>query len=82
MDEQNKILIVEDEILVATSIKKYLQDFGYDVINIVASGSKAQSVLRENQVNMVLMDIHIRVILMALKHRRRLTNYITFPSST
>ena len=60
MDEQNNILIVEDEILVATSIKKYLQDFGYDVINIVASGSKALSVLRENQVNMVLMDIRIK----------------------
>ena len=55
-----KILIVEDELLVATDIQESLEMLGYTVIDAVATGSDAiQSVNRELP-DVILMDIMLR----------------------
>jgi diguanylate cyclase (GGDEF)-like protein/PAS domain S-box-containing protein len=55
-----KILIVEDEIIVAEDIKDILEEFGYIVIDIVNSGKKALTKLADTQPNLILMDIRIK----------------------
>jgi len=51
------ILIVEDEALVAEDIKIHLEDIGYIVSGIIASGEDALSLLEGSIPDLILMDI-------------------------
>ena len=55
-----KVLIVEDEALIAQQLKKRLEKLGYTVSDVVASMELAIQSLRENPANLVLMDIVIK----------------------
>ncbi len=52
-----KILVVEDEIIVAKDIKMRLENLGYSVSSLVSSGEKAIREAEENNPDLVLMDI-------------------------
>lgn len=54
-----RILIIEDEALVAMELRFVLEDLGYDVIGIVATSQSALDVVRENDVDLALVDIHL-----------------------
>ena len=60
MDKKYKILIVEDEILVATDIEESLESLGYAVQNIVVTGQKAIDEVERNLPDLVLMDINLK----------------------
>ena len=53
----NKILVVEDNGLVAVELTTVLESFGYDVIAQVRSGQAAIDAATEQEVDLVLMDI-------------------------
>jgi CheY-like chemotaxis protein len=55
--KQARILIVEDESIVAKDIQKTLQSFGYDVPCITLTGEDAIDKARVLQPDLVLMDI-------------------------
>jgi len=55
-----KILVVEDERIVAKDIVKSLQRLGYLVVASVASGEEAIKKVHENSPDLVLMDIMLR----------------------
>jgi serine phosphatase RsbU (regulator of sigma subunit)/CheY-like chemotaxis protein len=55
-----RILIVEDEELVALAIKKCLEGFGYEVPCVVATGEEAVKKSGSVGVDLVLMDIHLQ----------------------
>lgn len=55
-----KILIVEDEIVVAEDIKAILEEFGYQVLAIADSGELAIQELANNLPDLVLMDIQLK----------------------
>ncbi|MCB1189088.1 MAG: diguanylate cyclase [Leptospiraceae bacterium] len=55
-----KILIVEDELLIATTLQRKLVKMGYSVVDIVSSGMKAIEVAIEKKPDLVLMDIVIK----------------------
>lgn len=57
---QAKILVVEDEGIVAQEIKSRLQRLGYTVCGIVHSGSKAIEKTDELTPDLVLMDIKLK----------------------
>lgn len=58
-DKQRKILLVEDEILVAIFVKSKLEEFGYEV-EIAVSGEKAvKSVYAGCSVDLMIMDINL-----------------------
>ena len=57
---QTRILIVEDEIIVATDIQTTLLSLGYDVLEIVSSGEEAIDKVQELQPDFVLMDIRLQ----------------------
>lgn len=55
-----KILVVDDERLVAIGIKDRLEKLGYDVIGIAATGEEAVEAVLEKKPDVVLMDIVLR----------------------
>lgn len=56
---QVKILIVEDELLVAEQIASYLQNTEYNVLGIVDNGEDAVDFLSQDSPDLVLMDIEL-----------------------
>ncbi|MCA1753830.1 MAG: response regulator [Spirochaeta sp.] len=59
-DEDLRILIVEDERLVAVDIKHRLRRLGYSVIGVVADGVGAVSATKKLSPRLVLMDIGLQ----------------------
>lgn len=55
-----KVLIVEDEALIAEQLKRRLIKLGYQVSDVVASAEEALLSLRASSVDVVLMDIVIK----------------------
>jgi CheY-like chemotaxis protein len=57
--KQLKILIVEDESLVALALQMSLERAGYDVCEPVATGEEAIESTRKENPDVVLMDVHL-----------------------
>lgn len=55
-----KVLIVEDERIVAMDLRDRLEDLGYTVTGMAVSGDKAIDLAKETVPNIVLMDIHLK----------------------
>lgn len=60
MNDTVKILIVEDESIVAMDLSMRLQKEGYEVIGIAPSGDDAVALFTEQKPDLVLMDINIK----------------------
>ncbi len=60
MVQQKKVLIVEDEGIVALSIRETLKKLGYVVTGICATGEDAIQKTGETLPDVVLMDIHLK----------------------
>jgi len=58
--EAIRILIVEDETILAMQLKMNLQNFGYTVSEIVATADDAIRHVDANLPDMVLLDIHLK----------------------
>lgn len=54
-----KILVVEDEIIVAKNIQNLLESLGYNVPSVVSSGEEAVKKTEETHPDLVLMDIKL-----------------------
>jgi two-component system, response regulator PdtaR len=58
--EKIKILIVEDESILALGLKKKLENLGYSVTDIAASGNETFNKVSVNKPDLILMDIVIK----------------------
>jgi len=56
----NKVLIVEDEFIVANDLRLVLQQAGYKVSGIAASWKEASEELKKDKPDMVLLDIQLK----------------------
>ncbi|HET9821424.1 MAG TPA: ATP-binding protein [Burkholderiaceae bacterium] len=56
----HRILVVEDEAVIAMDLAQNLRDFGYEVVGIAANGERARQLAHEQQPDLILMDIVIR----------------------
>lgn len=54
-----RILIVEDEALVAMELRFVLEDLGHEVAGVVADARTARATARETEVELALVDIHL-----------------------
>ena len=59
MNAAKKILIVEDEIIIAEGLQRKLKTMEYDIIGIASSGEEAIKKIKENNPDLILMDIVI-----------------------
>ncbi|KJS05363.1 MAG: hypothetical protein VR77_08945 [Flavobacteriales bacterium BRH_c54] len=55
-----KVLIVEDEVLVAEEIAADMEDYGFEVTEIATSSEECLSSIENNVPNIILMDINIK----------------------
>ncbi|HEY9205398.1 MAG TPA: ATP-binding protein [Candidatus Methanoperedens sp.] len=60
MTAEIRILVVEDERIVAEDLRKSLEKMGYTVVSIASSSDKAIKELEKNAADLVIMDIVIR----------------------
>ena len=56
---KTKILVVEDEAIIAMEIESRLQNLGYEITSIVNNGNDAISKAEEDDPDLILMDIRI-----------------------
>lgn len=54
---RKKILIVEDQVIVALTIESLLNDSGYDTIGPVREGEEVMEVLKNEEADLILLDI-------------------------
>ena len=54
-----RILIIEDEALVAMELRFVLEDLGHEVVGTVADAAAARRIVRETEVDLALVDIHL-----------------------
>jgi two-component system response regulator LytT len=54
-----KILIVEDEIIIAEDLKSILEDYGYECAGIALNYTEAINVLEKTEVDIALLDINL-----------------------
>jgi DNA-binding LytR/AlgR family response regulator len=60
METLIKILIVEDEMIIAAKISMQLSNLGYEVTGILSRGEEALLHVEENRPDIVLMDINLK----------------------
>lgn len=54
-----RILIIEDEALVAMELRFVLEDLGHDVVGTVADARTARQMVQETEIDLALVDIHL-----------------------
>src|SRR4051794_29038242 len=54
-----KVLIVEDDFLVATQLEQRLQDVGYNVVGVAISASEALAIAERQSPAVAIMDIRL-----------------------
>ena len=59
-DTPQKILIVEDELIIAMMIQKMVQGMGHEVIDIVTTGEEAVERAKSSNPDLILMDIRLQ----------------------
>lgn len=55
-----KILVVEDELIIAEDIKNMLTEMGHQVIGIASDITEAKEILMQDEPDIALLDIHLR----------------------
>ncbi|MFO7448411.1 MAG: response regulator [Ignavibacteriaceae bacterium] len=74
-----KILVVEDENIIALDIKSRLKNLGYYVAAVVPSGEEAIKVIEEVNPDLVLMDIALRGKINGLQAAESITRNYNIP---
>ena len=54
-----RILIIEDEVLVAMELRFVLEDLGHEVVGVAATAKAARDLVRETEVDLALVEIHL-----------------------
>lgn len=72
LDKRLRILIVEDDALVALGIRCTLEDLGYEVCGVAASEPEAMRLAAETRPDLTLMDIRLKGTVDGIDTARRL----------
>jgi len=57
--QRDRVLIVEDEFLIAEGLRMQVEDLGLTVCGVAATAEDAETLAREHQPYLVLMDVRI-----------------------
>jgi two-component system, response regulator PdtaR len=55
-----KILLIEDEFILAEDLSNTLESEGYEVVSVIDNGAEALDFYKENEIDLVLCDINIK----------------------
>ena len=59
MNDKIKILIVEDEAIIAMALKMHLQKLKFNIIKPVTTGEDAITITHKENPDIILMDVHL-----------------------
>ena len=74
-----RILVVDDDLLLAEDIVLLLQDFGYDVLGAVSDPNDAVEIARKLHPHLILMDIFFRGLPRGLDAARQIHDETGIP---
>jgi DNA-binding LytR/AlgR family response regulator len=74
-----KILIVEDEMVIAANISLQLSELGYEVIGILPRGEEALSHIKVDQPHIILLDIRLKGELDGIETAREIQKHYNIP---
>ena len=74
-----RILITEDERIIAEDLKYTLKQFGHDVVGIASSGEEAINKIEETRPDVVLMDIMLDGDMTGIDTVRYMNDRFTLP---
>ncbi len=77
--DNGKILVVEDESIVAMGIKHKLEDLGYNVVGIVSTGKGAIETALKTKPDIILMDIVLKGDMDGIKAAQEIHKYQDTP---
>ena len=60
MKSNNKILIVEDDVIISLVVENMVKELGYSVVGKAVSGEEAIKIAKEEQPDILLMDIRLK----------------------
>ena len=79
MDTLIKILVVEDEMIIAAKIAMQLTSLGYEVTAILPRGDEALEHVKENKPDIVLLDINLKGNLDGIETATQMQQLYNFP---
>jgi DNA-binding LytR/AlgR family response regulator len=79
MDSPIKLLIVEDDMIIASKISLQLTKLGYEVTAIVPRGEEAILQAQENKPDIVLLDINLKGVFNGIETAHELNRLIGVP---
>lgn len=74
-----RIMVVEDERIVAEDIKESLQSMGYTVASVARSGKMAIKMVEENRPDLVLMDIVLKEKMDGIEAAKQIRSRFNIP---
>jgi PAS domain S-box-containing protein len=77
--QQKKVLIVEDEGVVALSLQSILTKMGYTIIGTAITGDEAVKIARERTPDVILMDIHIKGTMDGIQTTEKINEFSDIP---
>ncbi len=77
--DHSKILIVEDEPLIARVLGRSLRNLGYEVAGIVSSGERALEMAAQSKPRLVLMDIKLEGRMDGIEAASRIRSALNIP---
>jgi signal transduction histidine kinase len=78
-EPKSKILIVEDESIVAFDLKRLLLNLNYNVLDIVTSGEKAIKKAVEEKPDLIIMDVMLNGPITGVEAAARIKDVINVP---
>jgi len=79
MEKSVKILIVEDEMIIAANISLQLSKLGYEVTGIIPNGEKVLPHIKQNKPDIVLLDVQLKGKLDGIETAEAMQNEFDIP---
>lgn len=79
MGETIKILVVEEDMVSGTNISQQLTKLGYETSGIIPRGEDAMLHVKQNQPDIILMDIRLKGILDCIKNAKKMQKEYNIP---
>lgn len=72
----SRVLIVEDEIIIAEDLKMIIESWGHEVIGIAASGKRAIQISRQEEPDIIFMDIQLQGVMNGIETAQKILQNI------
>lgn len=76
---KSRILVVEDEAIVAMGIKQKLEELGHQVVDIAYNGEDAVQIAHETEPDLILMDIVLKGDIDGIEAAAKIRNLLDIP---